>query len=94
MRYKSSQMTAAVTGVATPLALARPGSKRRRVSTAARASQSAPGIEAVSGVRPEVDAAISAALGNCLTQTDLGVGNKYTVRTNEQITYLNASLYV
>ena len=38
------------------------------------------GIESVGGIRPEVDAAIQAALDNCLTETDLGNGTKYRVR--------------
>ena len=45
---------------------------------AARASSSGMAIESVGGVRPEVDAAIRAALGSCLTETDLGIGKKYT----------------
>ena len=38
------------------------------------------GIESVQGIRPEVDAAIAAALPHCLTETDLGIGKKYRVR--------------
>lgn len=37
----------------------------------------ATGIEAVGGVRPEIDAAVLQALGQCLTDTDLGMGKKY-----------------
>jgi len=37
-------------------------------------------IEAVDGIRPEVDAAISAALNSCITETNLGVGKQYIVR--------------
>lgn len=40
---------------------------------------SGPGIEPIGGVRPEIDAAVGAALDHCLTQTDLGMGQKYTV---------------
>lgn len=32
------------------------------------------GVESIQGVRPEIDAAIHAALGRCLTHTDLGRG--------------------
>ena len=39
----------------------------------------AEGVEAVTGVRPEVDAAIQAALHATLTETDLGMGRKYKV---------------
>lgn len=40
------------------------------------------GIESVGASRPEVEAAIQAALGNCLTETDLGIGKKYRVRNS------------
>ena len=36
-------------------------------------------IESVTGVRREIDAAVEAALDRCLTDTDLGMGNKYRV---------------
>ncbi|KAL4448091.1 hypothetical protein ABPG75_005310 [Micractinium tetrahymenae] len=51
----------------------------RRAAAAVRASAAAPagGIEAVGGVRPEIDAAIAAALDRCITDTDLGMGKKY-----------------
>jgi hypothetical protein len=38
------------------------------------------GIESVGASRPEVEAAIQAALGACLTETDLDIGKKYRVR--------------
>lgn len=53
--------------------------RRGTVMVAAAAAPSAGGIEAVSGVRPEVDAAIAAALDRCVTESDLGMGKKYTV---------------
>lgn len=37
------------------------------------------GIEAVEGVRPEIDAAVASALDHCITDTDLGIGKKYKV---------------
>lgn len=54
----------------------------RRAAGVVRASAAAPagGIEAVGGVRPEIDAAIAAALDSCITETDLGMGKKYKVR--------------
>ena len=36
-------------------------------------------IESIEGVSAETDAAISLAMGNCLTETDLGIGTKYEV---------------
>lgn len=51
-------------------------SKRRASPVLAAA---ATGIEAVGGVRPEIDAAVLQALGQCLTDTDLGMGKKYKV---------------
>ena len=35
-------------------------------------------IESVGQLRPEVEEALEAALDNCLTDTDLGMGKKYT----------------
>ena len=35
------------------------------------------GVESIAGLRPEVDAAILAALDATLTETDLGLGRKY-----------------
>lgn len=37
-------------------------------------------IETIGGIRPEIDEAIKAALNNCLTETNLDIGKKYTVR--------------
>jgi hypothetical protein len=37
------------------------------------------GIESVGGIRPEVEAAIEAALDKCLIETDVGIGKKYRV---------------
>ena len=45
-----------------------------------RASNKSVEIEAIGGISSEIDAAISLALDNCLTETDLGIGTKYEVR--------------
>ncbi|KAF8063831.1 purC [Scenedesmus sp. PABB004] len=43
----------------------------------ARAAAAAPGqVESIQGVRPEIQEAIAAALGNCVTQTSLPLPNK------------------
>ncbi|PSC76321.1 Phosphoribosylaminoimidazole-succinocarboxam ide chloroplastic [Micractinium conductrix] len=57
--------------------------RRGTVMVAAAAAPSAGGIEAVSGVRPEVDAAIAAALDRCVTESDLGMGKKYTGKVRD-----------
>ena len=51
------------------------------------------GIESVGGIRPEVEEAIQAALVNCLTETDLGIGKKYRVREKENIPLKTYSSY-
>lgn len=44
-----------------------------------RASNKSVEIEAIEGVSSDIDAAISLALDNCLTETDLEIGTKYEV---------------
>lgn len=44
-----------------------------------RASNKSIEIEAIEGLSSETDAAISLALENCLTETDLGIGTRYEV---------------
>jgi hypothetical protein len=51
--------------------------RRPRAAAAAAAASAPGGVEAVAGLRPEIDAAVTAALGSCLTETNLGVGKKY-----------------
>jgi hypothetical protein len=53
-----------------------------RVAVQASAATNNLGIESVGGIRPEVEAAIEAALDNCLVETDVGIGKKYRVRLN------------
>jgi hypothetical protein len=55
-----------------------PAPQRNGRHLAVQAAASAAGIEAVGGVRPEIDAAVQQALDQCLTDTDLGMGKKYT----------------
>ena len=55
-----------------------PAPQRNGRHLAVHAAASAAGIEAVGGVRPEIDAAVQQALDQCLTDTDLGMGKKYT----------------
>lgn len=55
-----------------------PAPQRGQRRVAVQAAASAAGIEAVGGVRPEIDAAVQQALDQCLTHTDLGMGKKYT----------------
>lgn len=58
-----------------------PQSRRRPTAAPVRAAGAAAAdIEAVEGVRPEIDAAVQQALGQCLTDSDLGMGKKYKVR--------------
>ena len=59
---------------------ASPRSTRMEIKASAAANDL--GIESVGGIRPEVEAAIEAALDNCLTETDVGIGKKYRVRRN------------
>jgi len=42
-------------------------------------------IEAVEGLRPEVDTAIAAALSSCITETALGIGKQYVVSNKTYI---------
>jgi hypothetical protein len=39
-------------------------------------------VESISGIRPEVQSAIAAAVDKCVTQTDLPLPNKRVVSTN------------
>ncbi|KAG7675229.1 hypothetical protein Ndes2526B_g08094 [Nannochloris sp. 'desiccata'] len=48
-----------------------------RIEVQASSATNDLGIESVGGIRPEVEAAIEAALDNCLTETDVGIGKKY-----------------
>ncbi|KAI3438443.1 hypothetical protein D9Q98_000873 [Chlorella vulgaris] len=48
-----------------------------------RAAAPAAGIEAVVGLRPEIDAAVEQALSACLTDTDLNMGKKYTGKVRD-----------
>lgn len=54
-------------------------SKYMRIEVQASSATNDLGIESVGGIRPEVEAAIEAALDNCLTETDVGIGKKYRV---------------
>lgn len=56
------------------------GSARHVITHASAASDL--GIESVGDARPAVEEAIQAALNNCLTETDLGIGRKYRVRSS------------
>lgn len=58
--------------------------RRGRPGGAAVVAAAAAGIEAVGGMRPEIDGAIQQALSQCLTDTDLGMGKKYKVRAKGQ----------
>jgi hypothetical protein len=54
-------------------------SKHMRMTVKASSATNDLGIESVGGIRTEVEAAIEAALDNCLTETDVGIGKKYRV---------------
>lgn len=58
---------------------------RRSTGTAVRAAApaAAGGIERAEGVRTELDAVIATALDQCLTDTDLGMGKKYTGKVRD-----------
>lgn len=56
--------------------------RRRLLAAPMRAAAPAAGIEAVVGLRPEIDAAVEQALSACLTDTDLNMGKKYTVSSS------------
>ena len=67
-----------------PAAILRPQRPQPMAAGRGRAFSAAPAaggleIEAVEGIRPEVDDAIAAALDHCLTATDLGIGKQYVV---------------
>ncbi len=53
---------------------------RCRDSLKIHAAASSSAVEAVSGIRPEVNAAIAAAINDCIVDTELGIGKKYRVR--------------
>jgi hypothetical protein len=56
-----------------------PYSKPMRMMVHTSAAAKDLGIESVGGIRPEVEAAIEAALDKCLIETDVGIGKKYRV---------------
>ena len=48
-------------------------------------------VELLATASPDRDAAIEAALRNCLTESNLSIGPKTVVRTTERITPLHTS---
>lgn len=90
MQWLRVQQQGQAVARAQPAAARRPTSSWRRgagrpqrgarATVAVRAAAAA-GIEPIGNVRPEIDAAVQRALDRCLTETDLGMGKKYRVRS-------------
>lgn len=56
--------------------LATAPSRLQRPTRTAAAAASSPAVESISGIRPEIQAAIAAAVDKCVTATDLPLPNK------------------